>query len=121
MDEERTVIHGCTANMLGEIDEKYLPATPPPAEGTYAVFIRPESRSWVDENYPEVCYELLRYDGRVLTFRITHLGVPIGYRVISEEHRGAGRVMDLRAVMYPEIGELLDAQQEILHHAKGTD
>lgn len=111
MDEERTIIHGCTPNMLSEIDEKYLPSAPLRAEGTYELFIRPESRAWTDSTYPSVRYYLMSFVNGVITFKIQHAGLDIGRRVISEEHRGAGCVMDLAGTVYPEIGELLAAQQ----------
>lgn len=113
MNEERTIIWGCTPGMV--IEEKYLPPPRPTQEGTYDLFIRPESRVWFDETYPEVRYELLHYEPEdaVLTFQIMHRDVAIGRRVISHEHRGAGQVTDLTGAVYPEIGELLSSSSSV--------
>lgn len=107
MNEDRVIIWGCTPGMV--IDEKYLPPPRPTPEGTYELFIRPESRAWTDDIYPDVDYELLCYDGAVITIRISRGGVDIGRQVISDAHRGAGRIMDLTGAVYPDIKGLLAA------------
>lgn len=116
MNEDRVIIWGCTPGMV--IDEKYLPPPRPVSavpekgleisNGTYDLIIREEARRLPDNEYPEVIYHLIFYDGVELIFSIWYREQIIGRRVTSAAHR-SGKLTGLDGKDYVNIGELLAA------------
>lgn len=123
MNEERSVVHGCTPGMV--IPQKYLPDAPEqsvlalPYTGDeyrndvnrYGIVVFEESR-WIRfiEGIPEtiVC-ELLSYRNRKLTFKVWDELDDIGRFYVGGDAGPEGKFVTTAGAIYPTLPAMLDA------------
>lgn len=110
MNEERSVVHGCTPGMV--IPQKYLPDVPEREDTSrYGIVVFEESR-WIRfiEGIPEtiVC-ELLSYRNRKLTFKVWDELDDIGRFYVGGDAGPEGKFVTTAGAIYPTLPAMLDA------------